>query len=151
MYPECEWLLRKRCFHSPQSGSSRCKERLKVLRRPFGRLASVWLMTGSEAPGPSSTTLPSVPGLGLGRYLRWLVVLDLEKAAMVGEAGPTTAQATATISVSPGISTTERAPMQMRKLVEAGSRWSPKMARKSILRTSAYPPTWSAASSAEAV
>src|SRR2546421_11857949 len=121
------------------------------IERQFGKLANAWSMTGSEAREPFSTTLPFAPRLALDHYLQWLVALELEKAAMVVEADPTTALVMATTSASPGITATEQPRMPMRQLVAAESQWSPKMARKFRHRISAYPPTWLAASLAEGV
>jgi hypothetical protein len=55
--PVYEWLPKKKCFHNRQSVSLRCKARLKVFKRLFGRLASASSMTGNEVQGLSSTAL----------------------------------------------------------------------------------------------
>src|SRR5271170_4404135 len=149
MCPECAWLLRKRCFPSQQSVLLRFKAHPRALRRLFGRLASAWSMTGSEAQVLFSTTLQSVLRLVPALYLPLLEILDLEKVAMVAEADHTIAPAMATISASPELTTTEQPLMQMQHLAVVEFRWSPKMVRNFRLKTSAYPPIWSAASSVE--
>src|ERR1700733_11227048 len=151
MYPECAWLRRKRCFLSQQSVLLRSKAHPRALRRLFGRLVSAWSMTGSEAQVLFSTTLQSVLRLAPALCLPSLGVLDLERAAMAVEADHTIAPAMATISASPELTTTGRPPMQMPHPAVVEFQWSPKMARNFKLKTSAYPPIWSAASLAEAV
>src|SRR5277367_5900668 len=151
MFPECAWLLRKRCSLSRQSVLLRSKAHPRALRRLSGRLVSAWSMTGSEARVLFSTTLQSALRLVPALYLPSLGVLDLEKVATVAEADRTIAPATATISASPELTTAEQPPMQMQHLAVVEFRWSPKMARKFSPKISAYPPIWSAASSVEAV
>src|SRR5436309_15887707 len=101
MFPECAWLLRKRCFPSQQSVLLRSKSHPRALRRLSGRLVSAWSMTGSEARVLFSTTLRSARRLVPAFYLPSLAVLDLEKAATLAEADHRIALSLATRSTSP--------------------------------------------------